>query len=72
MPNVSLHVPGLAVLKRNQPLVSTRFGFAVALRVALALATEVAAIVVTEGAASVVNESTAPKRVPIDDDAIAQ
>ena len=64
VPPESTQVTGLAVKKRNQPVVAALLGLAAALSVALVATTAVAAPVVTVGAFKVVNCCTAPNEVP--------
>ena len=73
VPKVSLHVTGLVVAIRNQPVVDEPLGLAVPLSVAVVVVTPVCTLVVTDGApATAVNCITAPKPVPTEFDASAQ
>jgi len=72
VPNASLHVTGLVVLKRNQPVVVSPFGSADPLSVAVVSPIPEAALVVTVGADGVVNEPRPPNTVPCELEPIAQ
>src|SRR5512133_2544333 len=73
VPKVSLQVPGLVVLYRNQPVAGSPLGMDEPLRVAVVPVIPEAASVVTDGAAGgVVNVSTAPKVVPMEFEAMEQ
>lgn len=65
IPNESLHVPGLAVLYRNHPVVAAPFGLAEPFSVAVVPVKLDALFVETVGAAAgVVNERIDPNPVP--------
>jgi hypothetical protein len=71
VPKVSLQVPGLVALYRNQPVVAAPLGLPDAFSVAPAPEMALAASVVTDGA-EVTKDSTAPNDVPIEFCAMAQ
>ena len=58
VPNVSLHVPGLVVSMRNQPVVDSPPGFTVALSEAELAPMPVGVVVVTTGAAARADKET--------------
>jgi len=65
VPKLSLHVPGLTVAYRNQPIVASPPGFAEPFSCPVVPERSVAALVVTTGAAAgVVNERSDPNDVP--------
>ena len=72
VPNVSLQVPGLVVLMRNQADAEEPFGLALPLSCAGVLSTDVAAVVVVVGWSNVWNVKTEPNDVPSEFCAIAQ
>jgi hypothetical protein len=73
VPKLSLQVPGLAVEKRNQPVVASPPGIADPFSWPVVPVSTVALLVVTAGsAAGVVKERTAPKPNPKAFEAMAQ
>lgn len=72
IPNVSLQVPGLVVLYRNQPVVDAPLGVPEPFNNADAAVTPVAAAVVAVGGSGVVNCTSVPNAVPTEFCAMAQ
>jgi hypothetical protein len=64
VPNMSSQVPGLLVLRRNQPVAASPFGLAVPLSWAVMLVMLLAAVVVTVGALGVTKLDREPTPVP--------